>query len=336
MGSWTVIRATGSERSSVRPRAVARRAGEARFAGDSARGEDARHRALASALLSTRVMRDDHEFESFEQEIAAGGAGIIDLTARTPRTMRKGTRRPGAVDALVLHQMACCFRPRNPLERFRTITAHFAITADGRILQLHPTSALLWASNGFNARSVAVEFAGNFPSTRGQWWQGDRFGRNQVTQAQVDAGRRLIRHLQSTIGIRYVFAHRQASAARDNDPGPDLWFNVGQWAIANLGMSDGGPGFRIGTGNPIPDPWRAWARPIAPELGAEFEAEQLETELAHDAHPSHDEPAAGAAGVPGTRRGPRYAEWLRAANARAFPASTLCPCGCGDKAARTA
>ena len=85
--------------------------------------------------------------------------------------------------ALVLHQMACCFEPKDPLKRFLTVGAHFAITDDGRILQLHPVSALLWASNGFNPRSVAVEFAGNFPNTRGTWWQG-----RHLRQEPADAG----------------------------------------------------------------------------------------------------------------------------------------------------
>ncbi|HKE14652.1 MAG TPA: peptidoglycan recognition family protein [Kofleriaceae bacterium] len=207
---------------------------------------------------------------------------VIDLTASADRRLRKGTRDPRTVDALVLHQMACCFRPRDPLQRFLTLTAHFAILADGRILQLHPASALLWASNGFNARSVAVEFAGNFPDVRGRWWEGARFGRNQVTRAQVAAGIALVQHLIATLGIRHVFAHRQSSATRTNDPGPDIWFHVGQRAVSQLGLSDGGPGYKIGTGNPIPDAWRTWGRPVAPELGAEFEADVGETELAHD------------------------------------------------------
>jgi hypothetical protein len=234
---------------------------------------------------------DFEAYEAFEGETpAAGAAGIIDLTARTPRDKRKGTRAPGTVDALVLHQMACCYRPRDPLRRFLSITSHFAITHDGRILQLHPTAALLWASNGFNRRSVAVEFAGNFPNVRGRWWEGDRFGRNQVTQRQIDAGRRLVRHLVSTIGIRFVFAHRQSSASRENDPGPDLWYNVGQWAVSSAGLSDGGPGFKVGSGNPILPAWRTWARPLVPELGEAFEGEVYETELVHDLEASGGPP----------------------------------------------
>jgi N-acetylmuramoyl-L-alanine amidase-like protein len=219
--------------------------------------------------------------EEWEREVPSQ-AGIIDLTARTPTNQRHPRGRT-RVDALVLHQMACCFQPRDPLQRFLSIVAHFAITADGRILQLHPTSALLWASNGFNHRSVAVEFAGNFPNTQGRWWQGDTFGRNQPTQRQVEAGRRLIRHLRSTIGITHVLAHRQSSGSRENDPGPDIWCNVGQWAVTNLGLSDGGPGYRIGSGNPIPDAWRTWNRPLTPEIGLEFEQELNEANpIVHD------------------------------------------------------
>jgi peptidoglycan hydrolase-like protein with peptidoglycan-binding domain len=187
-------------------------------------------------------------------------ARIIDLTAQADKSLRKGTRDPKKVYALVLHQMACCFAPKDPVKRFLGLNGHFAILSDGRILQLHPVSALLWASNGFNAGSVAVEFAGNFPNTAGKWWEGEKFGRNQVTPAQLDAGRYLIRHLLRTMGLTHVLAHRQSSGTRENDPGPDIWFHVGQFAVENLGAKDGGPGFKIGTGNPIPDAWRNWGR----------------------------------------------------------------------------
>ena len=214
-----------------------------------------------------------------------GEADIIDLTASADKTKRKGTRDPKTVYALVLHQMACCFAPRDPLKRFLTIGAHFAIANDGRILQLHPVSSLLWASNGFNARSVAVEFAGNFPSTRGKWWKGETYGKNRPTPAQVTAGRQLIRYLMRTMGLTTVLAHRQSSGTRENDPGPDVWFDVGQWAVNTLGLKDGGPGFKIGSGNSIPEEWRSWGsrRPaVTPEIASGFEQEMFETEIVHD------------------------------------------------------
>ena len=212
----------------------------------------------------------------------ASGARIIDLTAQADKSRRKGTRDPRKVYALVLHQMACCFKPTDPLKRFLSFGAHFAILADGRILQLHPVSALLWASNGFNPGSVAVEFAGNFPNINGKWWEGDRFGRNRPTPAQLDAGRYLVRHLIKTIGLTHVLAHRQSSHTRDNDPGPEIWYHVGQWAVERLGLKDGGPGYKHPTGGkPIPDQWRNWGRAGgAREVQELWEAELFETETA--------------------------------------------------------
>jgi hypothetical protein len=210
----------------------------------------------------------------------ASGSRIIDLTARADKSKRKGKRDPKKVYALVLHQMACCFRPKDPLTRFLTIGAHFAIAADGRILQLHPITELLWASNGFNPGSVAVEFAGNFPNTKGNWWQGDKFGRDRPTPQQIEAGRYLVRYLIKTMGLTHILAHRQSSDSRENDPGPEIWYGVGQWAVENLGLKDGGPGYKHPAGGyPIPDEWRNWGRSgVKRELQELGETESFEGE----------------------------------------------------------
>ncbi len=200
---------------------------------------------------------------------------IIDLTAKADKTRRFGRRDPKKVYALVLHQMACCFKVSDPLTRFLKMAPHFAILPDGRILQLHPILSLTGASNGFNPGSVAVEFAGNFPDTRGKWWHGPQNGQNQVTAAQIEAGRYLVRHLMRTMGLKVIVAHRQSSGTRDNDPGPDIWYHVGQWAVDNLGLKDGGPGFKTGTGKPIPDLWRTWGK-VKPQPELEFSADESE------------------------------------------------------------
>lgn len=185
--------------------------------------------------------------------------GIQDRTALTPRTKRKAVRSLRRVDALVLHQMA--FHRGNKLSRYDRVTGHFVILRDGKTAQLHPASAKLWASHRFNNRSVAVEFAGNLPDTRGRCWSPRTNGCHKLTKDQVRAGRNLVRHLIRTLGIKYVFAHRQSAGAnRANDPGPDIWFCVGQWAVNNLSLSSGGPGFKVGRGWPIPNSWRTWGR----------------------------------------------------------------------------
>jgi hypothetical protein len=207
--------------------------------------------------------------------------GIIDLTAQADKSARRGRRDPKSVHALVLHQMACCSQRKDPLRSYLRLKAHFGILPDGRILQMHPIDQLVWASNGFNANSVAVEFAGNFPDTRGQYWKGNEMGKNRLTAEQVSAGRRLIQHLVKTIGLRQVLTHRQSSGTRENDPGPDIWYHVGQWAIDTLGLQDGGAGFKLAGGNSIPEVWRTWGkgRPAPAAFGTAGVSKELEEEL---------------------------------------------------------
>jgi len=66
----------------------------------------------------------------------------------------------------------------------------------------------------------------------------------------------LLLHVKGSLGVRFVFAHRQANyPTKANCPGPHIWYNVGQWALGR-GFSDGGPGFHVAGGAPIPDTWR--------------------------------------------------------------------------------
>jgi hypothetical protein len=55
-----------------------------------------------------------------------------------------------------------------------------------------------------------------------------------------------------------IFARRQTGGSHGNDPGPDIWSHVGQWAVTRLGFSDGGPDFKLHAGKAIPQVWRDW------------------------------------------------------------------------------
>jgi hypothetical protein len=90
-----------------------------------------------------------------------------------------------------------------------------------------PLEARLSASNGFNARALSIEFAGNFRSADGKWWLPETYGRNHLTAEQAESGRRLLRMLNA-LGVRFVFAHRQSYHSRENDPGPEVWAQVGR------------------------------------------------------------------------------------------------------------
>jgi N-acetyl-anhydromuramyl-L-alanine amidase AmpD len=150
----------------------------------------------------------------------------------------------------------------NDVNTYLRVGAHYIVTADGQVAQLYDDFDYLNASNDFNPRSIAIEFAGNFPDNRYRWWR-DRDStsplpdRCYVTPAQIRAGRCLLSTLKARLPtIKYLYAHRQSSKDREGDPGPDVWFNIGEWALSNLNLTDRLPRTYVGTGQPIPDAWR--------------------------------------------------------------------------------
>lgn len=195
-----------------------------------------------------------YEYESQGQPLTP----IEDRTAFATKSHRKGKRDTAKINALVLHQTA--FSRGNDTTKYDNIPVHFVIPPDGKIVQLHPIAEYLWSSNGLNPRSVAVEFVGNFRSVRGFFYKPQQFGCHALTPDQIRAGRDLIKHLAAQINLKHVLTHSQASKDRTNDPGPEIWYYVGQWAVDNLGLGDGGPKFFVGTGQPIPDEWRKWGQ----------------------------------------------------------------------------
>lgn len=63
------------------------------------------------------------------------------------------------------------------------------------------------------------------------------------TIAQIVAGRQLVSFLTETVSsIEHIYAHQQvySHGNRGNCPGPHIWFNVGKWAVDNLGLNSSG------------------------------------------------------------------------------------------------
>jgi hypothetical protein len=181
-------------------------------------------------------------------DLKAVVAGIGPIPGNKAKTFFKrdegrSPRPRGRVDAIVLHHMA--YNIGNDVNSYQKVGSHFIVTADGKIAQLYDELDFLNASNTFNPRSIAIEFAGNFPTINYHWWSGK--GRTipdrcYVTPAQARAGRCLLQTLKQRFpGIQHLFAHRQSSLSRENDPGPDIWFNVGEWAISNLNLDAADP-----------------------------------------------------------------------------------------------
>lgn len=185
---------------------------------------------------------------------------LIDEAKPKPGSINrsKTPRKLAQIDAVVLHQMA--FSRGTDLRKYLKVGVHYIVMSDGKIGQLHPHSTYLNASNGFNRRSVAIEFAGNFPDINGRYWKPkdkQKWMRNIVTQDQINAGRYLLAQLKKKLpNLRFVYAHRQSSWSRTNDPGPDLWRGVGEYAIRKLGYDPDSREHISGTGKAIPAGWR--------------------------------------------------------------------------------
>ena len=167
-------------------------------------------------------------------------------------------RKRAAIDSIVLHHMA--YNIGNDPTLYKRVGAHYIVTSGGQIAQLYDDLDFLNASNGFNPRSVAIEFAGNFADERYNWWKSSELpipDRCYLTPTQIRAGRCLLATLKARLpGIKYLYAHRQSSEDREGDPGPDVWFNIGEWALGNLNLTDRLPSTFIGNGRPIPQTWR--------------------------------------------------------------------------------
>lgn len=194
---------------------------------------------------------------------------IIDHTAASPERYRVRDREPQEVDLIVLHQTGTP-RPRNlaapGLDRVR---AHALVLDSGEVRRLHPwLTRLRYGSGMWNARCISIEQRANLPGRyhngEPRWWRPDlvppELWDADERGAQVLAVRALLRVLTDELpAVRFIAPHRMVQAGKGGCCGPDLWREVGEWAIHELGLVLPQP---HAGGSEIPASWRQ-----APEIG---------------------------------------------------------------------
>jgi len=180
----------------------------------------------------------------------------IDMTSKTPKGLRVKNRHMSKVTAVCLHQTAMS-RGSNA-GSYLDVKAHYVVMPDGTSVQLHPVESFLNASSWLNDVAIAIEIVGNFADDRGNWWEGKRFGKSVLSQQQIEGARELVSHLAVTHDLKNIFGHRQGEKAseRGNCPGPDIWYNIAEWALKWTDLEDGGAGYKVGPGSAIPHSWR--------------------------------------------------------------------------------
>ncbi len=209
---------------------------------------------LALAKSKNKAMTD--RFEPRDLRAQADEKLKARESASGKSFFRKTPRSVTDIDSVVVHQMG--FQRGSDPTRYLGVPAHYVIMPDGGVAQLHDWERYLYTSNGLNSRSLGVELAGNFPNANGTWWKPEQFGMDRPTPEQIKSLQKLLRYVKRELirqntDLKAVFAHRQSSGAKANDPGPDVWRGIYP-VFAELGVQDT-RNFSIGSGKALPADW---------------------------------------------------------------------------------
>jgi hypothetical protein len=151
-----------------------------------------------------------------------------------------GRRNIATISGIILHQTGFV---SSDISRMDYVIANFVVMQDGTVLNVRDPSNLL-NSIGTDQHAIDIEFVGNYSSASELSHSSDRMG---PTVEQLQAGRELVLFLRAVNSISYIFAHAQFTPK--NCPGPQIWYNVGEWAVQR-GLSC------VGNGHRVPPAWR--------------------------------------------------------------------------------
>lgn len=170
------------------------------------------------------------------------------------------------VTGICLHQTACVLGERP--QRWINCGCHVGITRGGQTLWLHDFDERVVHGHLWNAQTVGIEvdglYAGDEARPLQTTWDDPSTSHREsplpLTNEAIAATRNAIRWIVNAVAakggrIRALVAHRQASRSRRNDPGSAIWKEVALPMMNELGLSDGGIGFKLGDGYAIPECW---------------------------------------------------------------------------------
>lgn len=197
---------------------------------------------------------------------------FFDLRAQAGLAHDYGLRPWSKVTGVCLHQTACVLGEQP--ERWTTVGAHLGITRGGKVIFLHDFDRLIVHGNGWNTECVGIELDGMYAGIEGDlctFWQPPGQPRRPPqapTPELVEAAKATIRWIKAVVeshggALNALVAHRQASQERQSDPGSALWQQVAVPLHEELALTDGGVGFKLGTGYPIPESWDARCKGIS-------------------------------------------------------------------------
>ncbi|RPH65016.1 MAG: N-acetylmuramoyl-L-alanine amidase [Acidobacteria bacterium] len=187
------------------------------------------------------------------------------IQAHGPERQWKTTgRKWNRVTGITLHQTASLLGERP--ERWDTVGCHVGITRAGKVIHLHGFDRWVAHGNAWNDQCVGIEIDGLYAGIEGDEstvWDDPSTARRETgmtptpeaIKAACDTVRWICAEVERHGGkVHALVAHRQSSMSRRNDPGSALWKAVALPMHAEIGLSDGGVGFKLG-GSAIPEVW---------------------------------------------------------------------------------
>jgi hypothetical protein len=183
-------------------------------------------------------------------------------------------RNPKWIDGIVIHQTSCHFGVSakqvkesggNAMlakhRRALNVAAHMTAMDTGYAVLAHPLDWYVYHANSLCARSIGLEVEGVFPGMMGK-------SKPLLTPALEQAARDGLAYIleksrEQGMTIKYIWAHRQSSPIKENDPGEEIWKRIVlAYAVPMLGLqvqSD-----FVSGGKPIPETWKLPTRkPVA-------------------------------------------------------------------------
>jgi hypothetical protein len=164
------------------------------------------------------------------------------------RIARRGyDRNPDAISTVILHHTGLTVSTYTPLpsqptdadrsshHRIDQIIGNFVVAPDGTIYYTRDVQFIL--NDAGRRFGIDIEFLGNFPNDE---TPPPPESDQRVTRAAIINTRQLLRHLkQPSVLPNLIHIHPHGLIRRgkfDVDPGPDIWVNVGEWAVRVLHM----------------------------------------------------------------------------------------------------
>lgn len=220
---------------------------------------------------STTVSDDDLAFVyDLQHSMPRNGSAVFppgtffDVRAQAGNQHDYGERPWSKVTGICLHHTACILG-ENP-QRWATVGAHLGVSRGGRVFMIHDFNRLIVHGNGWNTETVGIEMDGMYAGIEGDlrtFWKPPghpELKPQSPTPDLVEATKTAIRWIGSVVEahggkLKLLVAHRQASENRQSDPGSALWHAIAIPLHDEMHLTDGGIGFKIGTGYPIPESW---------------------------------------------------------------------------------